>query len=137
MTEEPVAQDTEETAAADETAEAAAAPAAETGKEGAGDQDGKATETAEAAEAEAEAGKEAPGESAGEADTPVPAAPTKADITMPEDRILEPGKLTISRGPDGHARLEIEGDRCILLVRAVRLFPISHRRGVIARCGRR
>lgn len=57
---------------------------------------------------------------------------SKADVTMPEDRILDPAKLIITRGPDGHARLEIEGDRCILMMRAVRLFPISHRRGFIA-----
>lgn len=137
MSDEPVAQDEKQTA---KTAEADSQPAeqqaADTGADGveSATEGAQPEEGADAAETEAtEAAQETAPESAEAVPDTAAAPPTvsKVDIAMPEDRILDPSKLIISRGPDGHARLEIQGDRCILLMRAVRLFPISHRRGFI------
>lgn len=50
---------------------------------------------------------------------------------MPQDKTLDPGRLRIFRTGDGTARLEIEGDRCWLRFEAVRLFPVTMRRGYI------
>ncbi len=47
--------------------------------------------------------------------------------TMPEDKILDPARLRISRGAKGEARLEIVDDRSYPHFNAARLFPITHR----------
>jgi hypothetical protein len=51
--------------------------------------------------------------------------------TMPEDRILEPSKLRFFRAEDGTPRLEVAEDQTYLEFRAVRLFPVTWRRGYI------
>ncbi|MEN6345606.1 MAG: DUF1854 domain-containing protein [Armatimonadia bacterium] len=51
--------------------------------------------------------------------------------TMPEDKILDPASLRISRGPKGEARLEIVDDRSYPHFYAARLFPITHRFGYL------
>lgn len=55
------------------------------------------------------------------------ASPESAD-----DKLLDPGKLRFFRAEDGAPRLEIEGDQCYLRFGATRLFPITHRRGLIS-----
>lgn len=51
--------------------------------------------------------------------------------TMPEDKILDPARLRISRGDKGEARLEVVDDRSYPHFNAARLFPITHRFGYI------
>jgi hypothetical protein len=47
--------------------------------------------------------------------------------SIPEvhERLLDPHKVRVWRGPDGRVRMEIEGDRGIIHVRVARCFPLS------------
>ncbi len=70
----------------------------------------------------------------------VAAATTEAPLAaeeladFPAVRFLDPARLRFFRGEDGTTRLEVEGDRTVLEVRAVRLFPITDRRDFLSIC---
>lgn len=90
------------------------------------------TETA-AADGEAEAPQavaEAPAEETTAAVETPPEPP--AEVTMPDEKVLDPATLRIFRGEDGIARLEVEGDRCLMGFTVARLFPITHRLGYLS-----
>ncbi len=115
-------------------------PQEETTEQGEPDQADTANEAAEAVgtpeNGQGEPAADASAETEDAAETAEPAEGDDAGDLLssepPKDHILDPAKLCVSRGPDGTARLEIEGDRCYMMVRAARLFPITRRRELIS-----
>ncbi len=101
------------------------APPEQAAGEGATEKQAEAPEAA-AAEAAGSADGEDPGE---KPDRPEPPAISDA---MPDERLLDPDKLDITRAPDGMPRLEIQNECCYMGFRATRLFPISRRHDYIS-----
>ncbi len=86
---------------------------------------------AETAEADA-AG--APGSADGEdaGDKPDRPEPLTISDAMPDERLLDPDKLVLTRAESGTPRLEIADQCCYIGFRATRLFPISRRHDYIS-----
>lgn len=70
---------------------------------------------------------------------PIESAPTEqpADgalvpISDAPDGAIDPARVRLLRGPRGELRVEIEQDRCLLLSKAVRVFPLSQRQQYVS-----